>query len=81
MMGAAIISPPSECQACHHVCRLGAAEYHPYEFCRIYKAGGNPWRGRKPVLLDQVSPELRARLQERCRRFWRAYYSTEVTLP
>jgi hypothetical protein len=71
----------AECQVCNHVCVRGPAEYHPHEFCRIYKAGGNPWRGRKPVLISEMTPELKARLEERCRGFWRAYYSTEVTLP
>lgn len=30
------------CQTCGMVCADGG-EYHPYEFCLIYRAGRNPW--------------------------------------
>lgn len=75
-------SQKTTCPECGMLCEAGAAEYHPYEFCRAIKAGwSGPWVGIDAKLLDDIHPNHKLSIQRDLSEFWRGYYKTEITLP
>jgi len=47
------------CAACGMELKLGYAEYHPIEFCILFKNGGDPWKLVDDILKYSNDKEIK----------------------